>query len=91
MLRFCPGRPEAGDYEIHHRLRGRAERGRTLKLEEVPVDEKDERVSMLTPFMVRYFVVTAADDRARSKLVWLVGLKSFHIVQETAEAENEAA
>src|SRR5206468_3392776 len=83
MLRFCPQRPEAGDYEIHHRPRGGVERGRTLRLKEVPADETDARVSMLTPFQVRYFIVTGADDPTRTQLVWLVGLTSFREVDDT--------
>ena len=85
MLRFCPESPEAGDYEIHHQPRGGVERGRTLRLKEVPADERDARVSMLAPFQVRYFIVSEADDRARTRLVWLVGLTSFRNVDETKQ------
>ena len=82
MLHFCPGKPDAGHYEIHQRPRGGVERGRTLRLKEVPAGETDARVSMLTPFPVRYFVITGADDRARTRLVWLVGLTNFRNVDE---------
>ena len=88
MLRFHPEKPEAGDHEIHHLPRGGVERGRTLRLKEVPATETDARVSMLTPFQVRYFVVTGADDRARTQLVWLVGLTSFRSVDETEQTQD---
>jgi hypothetical protein len=86
MLRFCPERPEAGDYEIRRLPRGGVERGRTLRLKEVPADEPNPRVSMLTPFQVRYFIVTGADDRARTELAWLVGLNG---VPNFEESEDE--
>ncbi len=37
MLRFCPERPDAGDYEIHLRPHGGVERGHTYKVKTVPV------------------------------------------------------
>lgn len=89
MLRFCPERPESGDYEIHHLPRGRVERGRTLRLKEVPDDETNARVSMLKPFLVRYFIVTRADNPAQTRLVWLVGLTSFWNVDETGRRKIE--
>ena len=88
MLRFCSEKPDAGDYEIHHRPRGGVEKGRTLRLKEVPVNETHKLVSVLTPFQVRYFIVTGANDRARTQLVWLVGLNSFTPVDETEETES---
>ena len=88
MLRFCPERPDAGDYEIHHRPHGGVEKGRTLRLQEVAVGEKDARVSMLKPFPVRYLIVTGADDRARTQLAWLVGLTTFRSVDEKEQTQD---
>ena len=50
-----------------------------------------DAVAMLTAFQVRYFVLTAANDRARTHLVWLVGLRNFRDVDESEEIEDGAA
>ena len=61
MLRFYPAKPDGGDYEIHHNLpRGKVEKGHTIRVLEVRSDTTEERVAMLKPFNVRYFIVTGA-------------------------------
>ena len=77
MLRFCPKRQNAGDYEIHYRPHGGVQRGRTYQVKAVPQDEQDEPASMLTPFPIRYVVFTTASDRHGRHLAWLVGLNSY--------------
>jgi len=81
-LSFCPEAPDTGDYEIHHRPRGGMEKGRTVKVVPVATDEKDASLCMLTPFATRYLVVTVGSTRPYVKMVWLVGLRSFQIVDE---------
>jgi len=90
-LRFDPEHPDAGDYETHRRPRGPVEKGRTIKVTAVAADETDSRLSILTPFAVRYAVRTVANDRPRTALMWLVGLKSYRPVAETTETDDGAA
>jgi hypothetical protein len=82
MLRFSPERPDAGDYEIHHHPGSQTERGSTYHVKAVPVDEKDRRASMLTPFPFRYVLFTTADNRAQTRMAWRIGLKSVEEVVE---------
>ena len=82
MLRFSPSKPDAGDYEIHHLPTGPTEKGRTYHVKAVPADEQDRRASMLKPFLFRYVVFTNADDRARTRMAWRVGLTSVEEVTE---------
>ncbi len=83
-LSFCPEQTDAGDYEIRYLHRPvRLERGRVVEVKPVAENEKDVRLSMLTPFPTRYKVDTVGSDRPHEKRVWLVGLNSFRIVDET--------
>ena len=80
MLCFSPGKPEQGNYEIHYRLHGGVEKGRTFEVKAVPKEESEEPAAMLTPFEVRYIVYTRPIARARTRKVWLVGLNNFRTV-----------
>ena len=91
LLRFNPNRLEVGDYQIHHRPRGRVEKGRTVKITPVKAAETDCHVSMLTPFAVRFAVVTLGSERPHARLMWLVGLNSFKYVAESEEADDDEA
>ena len=87
-LHFCPERPDAGDYEIHYRPRGRVEKGRTVKITAVDVGETDTRVSMLTLFATRYAVVTVGSERPHARMMWLVGLKDYRRVHEADDTDD---
>ncbi len=91
MLKFCPGQPEAGRYEIRRGRYEDVERGHTVRLKEVPSDETDNRVSMLTPFVIRYFIVTEPEIAHRTRLVWLLGLSNFRAVEEGEAGEDETS
>jgi hypothetical protein len=91
MLRFDPDSPDAGDYEVHYRPQGGAERGRTRKIISVPAGDTDYRVSMLAPFPTRYVVVTGGLVGSHPCLVWLVGLRDFRSVHATREAHEPMA
>ena len=80
MLRFCPIKPDQGDYEIHYQPHGGVEKGRTSEVKAVPKEESEEPAAMLTKFAVGYVVFTTSNDRARTQKVWLVGLNSFRNV-----------
>ena len=86
MLRFSPARPDAGDYEIHHLPHGPTDRGSTYRVREILADEKDARASMLTQFPIRYVVFTTANDRARTRTAWRIGLTSVEEVDENVDA-----
>ena len=83
LLRFDPQQLDAGDYQIQRLPRGGIERGRTEKITPVKADELNRQVSMLTPFAERFAVVTVGNERPYSRLMWLVGLNSFRIIDET--------
>lgn len=87
-LRFCPTRPDSGDYEIRRRPRGGVEKGRTVKATPIPVDEKDDRVAMLAPFAERFAVVTVAAARPHARKMWLVGLNTVREADETTGDET---
>lgn len=73
-LRFYPGRPDSGDYEIHRRGRVAAnamEKGRT---ESVEVVTNDNRLPELMWFPTRYAIVTVGSEWPHSCLIWHVGL-----------------
>ena len=90
-LRFCPERPDAGDYQIHHRPRGGIERGHTVKVVPVSADATDTRVTMLTPFPTRYVIATVGSERPHARIVWLVGLRDFRLVDEKDLTDDGAA
>jgi hypothetical protein len=83
MLRFCPMKPDEGDYEIHYQPHGGIEKGRTLEVKAVTKEHSEELAALLTRFAVGYIVYTTANDRARTQKVWLVGLSSFRNVDAT--------
>lgn len=85
-LRFSPEKPDAGDYEIRHLPRGTLEKGCTFHVKAIKADETDRRASMLTKFPIRYVVFTTANDRARTRLAWRIGLTS---VEEIPEHDDE--
>ena len=91
MLRFSPKMPNQGQYEIRRRPHGGVQRGFPYAVKEVPKDEKCEPASLLARFAVRYVVFTTADDRAGTRLAWLVGLNSFRNVDETVDTNMEAS
>jgi hypothetical protein len=80
MLSFCPEKPDAGKYEIQRGRYEEVERGHTVKLIEVPDNETELSVAMLSRFKVRYFIKTERDTPSRTCLVWLVGLNTFRPV-----------
>ena len=82
MLRFSPQRPDAGDYEIHRGPHSPTERGSTYRVREILADEKDFRASMLTQFPIRYVVFTTANDRAKTRTAWRIGLTSVEEIHE---------
>jgi hypothetical protein len=82
MLRFSPQRPDAGDYEIHHGPHGPTEKGCTYRVREILASERDERASMLTQFPIKYVVFTTANDRAKTRTAWRIGLTSVEEIQE---------
>ena len=90
MLRFCPKRQNAGDYEIHYRPHGGVQRRRDYQVKTVPQNEQDEPASMLTQFPIRYVVFTTASDRPGRQLAWLVGLNSFRNADEVVDADSPA-
>jgi len=90
-LRFCPEKPDVGKYEIHRGRYEEVERGHSVRLKEVPVDETDGRVAMLSAFQVRYFIVTEPDTPRWRRLVWLVGLREFRAVEEGEAIEDNDA
>lgn len=90
MLRLDPDRHDAGDYEIRPRPHGGTERGRTTKVITVAADENDYWLSMLTPFPTRYAVATVGATRPHARMIWLVGLRDFRIV-ETGGADDDVA
>jgi hypothetical protein len=79
-LRFFTDKPDAGDYEIHYQKKHLVDKGRTLKVTVVQADEKREPESLLTPYAYRYAIVTAANDRSRTHMMWLVGLNNVRNV-----------
>ncbi len=87
MLHFNPEQPDAGDYKIHYKPRGGVEIGRTTRVETVTSDETDTRLSMLAPFCTRYIVETVGLARPHARMVWLLGLREFRIVDETDEED----
>lgn len=84
-LRFCPTRPTIGDYQI--RSREGTETGVIVKVQEIPSNETDRRLTMLLRFPHRYYVGTLANDRARTSKRWLVGVTEFRIVEEDVASE----
>jgi hypothetical protein len=88
MLRFCPGKPDQGDYEIHYLPHGGVEKGRTYEVKPVRKEESEEPAAMLTQFAVRYVAYTRPTDRARTQKIWLVGLNTFRSIDETDETED---
>jgi hypothetical protein len=88
-LSFCPDRPDSGRYEIHPKPRGRVELGRTEKVTAVPADETETLVSLLTPFAIRYAVVTVASERPHARKIWFVGLNDVKNVDETEDLANQ--
>jgi len=74
VLRFDPEYPDKGDYEIHRRTHGGIEEGHTTMVIAVAADEKDSRLSMLTPFTTRYAVTTIGAKRPYPRLIWRIGL-----------------
>lgn len=85
-LSFQPGKTDVGDYEIHPGPRVPTEKGRTVKVMLVPVDQSDHRVSMLAPYAERFAVVTVAAERPHARKIWLVGLDGIKIADDTEEA-----
>ncbi len=83
-LRFSPGQPANGDYEIHP-TRGGVERGRTQTVKATAIHVSDLRFSRLAKFPVRYELVTVASESPHEKKVWIVG---FH--EPPAEEATEA-
>ena len=81
-LRFVPNRPTAGEYHIQRKPRGRTEKGRTEKVIPVSADEKDWRVTMLSLFSTRFVIATFGDERPHARMVWLIGLRAFRVVDE---------
>ena len=73
-LRFNPGNPANGDYEIHS-TRAEVERGRTESVKQTGIHATDLRFAKLAKFPVRYQLVTIASESPHSKKVWILG---FH-------------
>jgi hypothetical protein len=85
VLRFDPEHPDTGDYEIHRRTHGGTEEGHTTMVIAVAADEKDSRLSMLTPFTTRYAVTTVGATRPYPRLIWRIGLNYLGNLGATAD------
>jgi hypothetical protein len=89
-LSFSPASLDVGDYQINYLPRGRVDKGRIDKITPIKEDEKDNRVSMLSRFTERFAVVTVGSERPRVRLIWLVGLNSFTVVDVDVNINEEA-
>jgi len=85
VLRFDPDYPDTGDYEIHRRTHGGTEEGHTTMVIAVAADEKDSRLSMLTPFTTRYAVTTVGATRPYRRLIWRIGLNYLGNLEATED------
>ena len=65
--------------------------GRGLTIKVTSVRDGDVDYPMLAQFPPDYRVFTVDAERPHPRLVWLVGLRDFRVVEETDETSDRAA